>query len=133
MGAMGRNMSTMARAAAAATLVVACLVASPALAQYHGAIGYSPTTGAMGWSFDYPNAEEAQKIALMRCAEHAADCKIAVRFRDGCGAVVVGEEAQTAAGSPSRSDAVLMAMRRCSARSDGCKVRRWVCTTRSMY
>lgn len=118
---------------AAGILLAAVGGASSAAAQYHGAIGYSPTTGAMGWSFDYSNREEARQIALKRCAEHASDCKIAVQFSDGCGVVVEGERLQTAASSPSRGDAERIALRRCRVMSDGCVVRRWVCTSGSMF
>jgi ABC-type glycerol-3-phosphate transport system substrate-binding protein len=118
---------------AVGALLAAMGAASPAAAQYHGAIGYSPTTGAMGWSFDYSNGEDARQIALKRCAEHATDCKIAVQFADGCGVVVEGERIQTAAGSPSRGDAERIALRRCRVVSDRCVVRRWVCTSGSLF
>lgn len=117
----------------AGLLLAAGLTAAPAAAQYHGAIGYSPTTGAMGWSFDYRSGEDARKVALRRCAEHASDCRIAVQFSDGCGVIVEGDGVQTAAGSPSRGDAERRALRRCRAQSEGCVIRRWVCTSRSMY
>jgi Domain of unknown function (DUF4189) len=120
-------------AAAAGLVVAAVLTAAPAAAQYYGAIGYSPSSGAMGWSFDYLTREEARQVALTRCAEHASDCEIAVQFADGCGVIVFGERAKSAAGSPSRSEATRVALRRCQMRSEGCTVRRWVCTTRSMY
>lgn len=123
------------RRAFSAILVLAglCLHATAAPAQYFGAIGYSPITGAMGWGFDYPTAEAAARTALARCAQHARDCQVAVLFKDGCGVVAGGDEGHAGAASPSRSDAERLALRRCDKRSSGCQVLRWVCTTRSMY
>lgn len=116
-----------------AAFAFAALGASPASAQYYGAIGYSPTTGAMGWGIDYPTSDGAARTALSRCADHAADCRVAVLFKDGCGLVAAGEDGYAAAASPSRSDAERIAMRRCRLRTDGCTVQRWVCTTGAMY
>ena len=109
------------------------LFPSCAMAQYYGAIGYSPSTGAMGWGFDYPTSEGATRSALDKCAEHARDCQIAILFKDGCGVIAEGEEIYTTAASPSRSEAERVALRRCERRTSGCKVQRWVCTSRSMY
>lgn len=118
-------------------LLAACLGlsiwASPACAQYFGAIGYSLDTGAMGWGFDYPTADGATRAALKNCAQHAGDCRIAILFKDGCAVVTTGDGVQAFAASPSRSDAERISLRRCRAKGDGCVVQRWVCTTRSMY
>lgn len=128
----GRNAARLAALCVLASAAIG-LGASPARAQYYGAIGYSPATGAMGWGIDYPTSEAAASTALNRCAEHATDCRLAVLFKNGCGLVAAGEDGYAAAASLSRSDAERIAMRRCGRRTEGCTVQRWVCTTGSMY
>lgn len=126
------RIATRAALAACVMLAVAHAV-SAERAQYHGAIGYSPATGAMGWSIDYPNAEEARNVAIKRCAEHAKDCTIAVEFTNGCGVVAEGVRSHAASGSDSRSEARRAALSSCRQLTQHCTVRRWVCTTRSKY
>lgn len=109
------------------------LSAGAAPAQYFGAIGYSPATGAMGWGLDYPSPDGARRAAIAKCAEYARDCLVLVVFKDGCGVIAEGDEAYAGAASPSRTEAQRVALRRCDRRTSGCEIKRWVCTTRSLY
>jgi serine/threonine-protein kinase len=97
----------------------------------HGAIAYSPSTRAHGWSFDYASRKEADRIAVDRCRRHADDCIVAVRFRNGCGALAVGADGYGSGWGASRRLAERYALQSCSRYSDGCAVIRWVCTSPS--
>ena len=54
----------------------------------YGAIAYSSTRQAHGYSVDYPDQRSAQTRALKECG---TDCKIALWFRDACAALAVGQ------------------------------------------
>jgi hypothetical protein len=55
-----------------------------------GAIAYSPSSGAHGWSYDYPSRAVAEEVALTNCRQHAGDCVVPIWFRNACGALAVG-------------------------------------------
>jgi serine/threonine-protein kinase len=97
---------------------------------HHGAIAYSPSTRAHGWSYDYPSRAQAERRALDRCRRHAGDCIVAVRFHGACGALAVGPDGYGSGWGASRKLAQSYALRSCARYSDGCEVVRWVCTTR---
>jgi hypothetical protein len=47
--------------------------AGRAAADNYGAIAYSPSTGAHGWSYDYGSRSAAENVALAGCRKHAGD------------------------------------------------------------
>jgi serine/threonine-protein kinase len=98
--------------------------------EHYGAIAYSPSTRAHGWSYDYPSRGGAERRALDQCRRHAGDCIIAVRFRRACGALAVGPDGYGSGWGATRKLAQGYALRSCARYSDGCTVVRWVCTTR---
>ena len=98
--------------------------------EHYGAIAYSPSTRAHGWSYDHPSRDHAERRALDRCRRHAGDCIVAVRFHRACGALAVGPDGYGSGWGATRMLAQGYALRSCARYSDGCSVVRWVCTTR---
>lgn len=106
------------------------LGASPAVAQdYYGAIAYSPSTRAHGYSYDYPTRWEAEDRALAECRRHAGDCLIPVWFRNACGALATGPSGYGSGWGTNRNLAESYALQTCRRHSGGCSIMRWVCTT----
>ncbi len=95
-----------------------------------GAIAYSPSTGAHGWSYDYPSREEAERVAVANCAQHARDCNVPIWFQNACGALAVGPAGYGSGWAINQSLAESYALGVCGQYSANCSVRRWVCTTR---
>jgi len=56
----------------------------------YGAIAYSSSTEAYGWSNKRDTQEEAENAALEQCGKRASDCEIEVWFDQKCGAVAAG-------------------------------------------
>src|SRR5262245_65613021 len=73
--------------------------------EYYGAIAYSPTNRAHGWSYDYPSRKDAERRALAQCRRHAEDCVVPVWFRNACGALAVGSDGYGSGWGPSRKSA----------------------------
>ncbi len=96
-----------------------------------GAIAISPSSKAMGWSFNYNSKWKANQVALNKCRKYASDCKIGVWFRNACGAVAVGANGGWGAhwGNSVKS-AKWKAKKTCRKYDSYCKVKRWVCTDR---
>ena len=124
-------MSNWKRNAIAAISALAFLGVSAAMAQADsfGAISLSPATGATGWSHDYTSRWEAEEVAQSHCDRNADDCRTAIWFKNGCGAVARGADggwgANWAAG---RRQAQRAALSSCSNHSDSCRVIRWQCS-----
>jgi hypothetical protein len=108
-----------------------CLGADNASADDHyGAIAYSPSTGAHGWSYDYDVRVAAESAAMAICRQGAVDCIVPVWFRNACGALAVGPQGYGSGWGASRSNAENAALLTCGKYSDNCSIRRWACTTR---
>ncbi len=95
---------------------------------YYGAISYSPSTGAYGYSYDYTSKRGAQRAARKQCGYR--DCKKSLWFRNACGALAVGNNGYGTGWGSTKSRARRAALRSCRKYSRGCRVKRWVCTTR---
>jgi len=95
----------------------------------YGAIAYSPSTGANGWSNKSDTREEAENTALKECGKRASDCEIEVWFDDKCGAVAAGEkEVSWGLGNTAR-EAQLSALEKCRQGEDHkCELRASVCS-----
>ena len=98
---------------------------------FFGAIAYSPSTGAHGWSFDYRSRAEAESVALTNCGKHASDCTVPIWFRNACGALAVGPKGYGSGWGTSQKIAEGYALQVCAKHSTGCTIKRWACTTRS--
>lgn len=96
-----------------------------------GAIAISPSSKAMGWSFNYNSKWKANQVALNKCRKYASDCKIGVWFRNACGAIAVGANGGWGAhwGNSVKS-AKWKAKKTCRKYDSYCQVKRWVCTDR---
>jgi hypothetical protein len=120
-------------------LLAACVVSLAAVAagsgtaaaqNNYGAIAYSPSTGAHGWSFDYGSRAAAEKVALANCRRHASDCVVPIWFRNACGALAVGTNGYGSGWGSNRRLAESFALRTCRRHARGCRIKRWACTTR---
>lgn len=97
--------------------------------EYFGAIAYSPSSRAHGWSYDYASRNDAERRALTQCGRHAEDCIVPVWFRNACGALAVGPDGYGSGWGSSRKSAEGQAVQSCRRYSGGCAVVRWVCTS----
>lgn len=112
----------------AAVLIGALMFMGGAQAAEWGTIAYSPSTGAMGYSNNWPNEVDAEITALNGCGKHANDCETAVNFHDACGAVAVGQSGWGADWGVDRQDAEWSAIAQCGNYTTNCRVRRWQCS-----
>jgi len=110
----------------------AMLVPTAATARdYFGAIAYSQSTRSHGYSYDYGSRAAAEQRAFNECARYGGGCRIAVWFRNACGALAVGGDGGWGTGwHRTRRGAEANAIDKCSGVSYACRVTRWVCTTR---
>ena len=114
-----------------AVLILAFTVAAPttARADSYGAIAYSPTTRADGWSHSFSTRADAERRALRECSGRARDCRVAIWFKNACGALAVGQNGGWGSGwGNDRRRAELEAIGVCNQHSAGCRVARWVCS-----
>jgi Domain of unknown function (DUF4189) len=121
--------SLLCGAAAIAMLLVSA--AGAAARDNYGAIAYSPSTQAYGYSYDHGSRGRAETAALAECSKRAGDCQVPLWFRNACGALAVGNEGGwgTGWGAP-RQIAERNARQVCREHTNNCAVLRWVCTTR---
>jgi serine/threonine-protein kinase len=91
-----------------------------------GAIAYDDDTGDYGLTYNYPSRASAERDAKEDCGNR--NCKIAVWFKNQCGAVA---EAKTVWGyglGTSRKEAKKDALSMCGKGS--CEIVAWACTDR---
>jgi hypothetical protein len=106
-------------------------VAVPSLAAANewGAIAFSRSTGAHGYSHNYATRGAAERRAISGCQRHGRGCQIAVYFANACGALAVGRgNGYGVAWSAGRQDAINRAVRACNGYTSGCRIVRWVCS-----
>ena len=108
--------------------LVTCNMLTPALsyAANHGAIAYSQSSGARGWSFNLPDRAAAESKALAQCKKHARDCRIAIWFYNNCAALAVASDGRSASAyGATRPDAEEAALRACG--KEECSLKVWAC------
>ena len=98
--------------------------------EYYGAIAYSPTTRAHGWSFNHPSRTAAEKVALSNCRKLAPDCKTQVWFKNACGALATGSKGPGWDWGDDQATADRRAIAICALHSKACTVQRRFCTSR---
>ncbi|MEZ5873108.1 MAG: DUF4189 domain-containing protein [Nitratireductor sp.] len=104
---------------------------SMARADYFGAIAYSPNSGAHGYSYDYGSQGEAEAYAMNECRKYAGDCRVAIWFRNACGALAIGNNGGWGSGwGNNQRRAELEAINTCQQYTSNCRIKRWACTTR---
>lgn len=114
-----------------AVLAVIFTTLAPALAvaDSYGAIAYSPSTRADGWSNSFSTRADAERRALRECSARARDCRVAIWFKNACGALAVGQNGGWGSGWASdRRRAELEAIGVCNQYTGRCRVTRWVCS-----
>ncbi len=123
-------MSNSKRIMKSALVAVALLGASAAAAHADsfGAISLSPATGATGWSHGYSSRWEAEDVAQSHCYKNAGDCRVAIWFKNACGAVARGDDGWGAEWATGRRQAQRAALAACSNHTYGCQVIRWHCS-----
>jgi hypothetical protein len=125
------SMRTVQRVTRTILAAAVCLAAgiAGAHADSFGAISLSPSTGASGWSHDFTSRWQAEDAAQTYCYRNARDCRVAIWFKNSCGAVARGPDggwgADWAEDSRSAQRAALAA---CSRHSYNCRVVRWQCS-----
>jgi hypothetical protein len=95
----------------------------------YGAIAYSPSTGATGWSNKHDTQKEAESAALEECRAYARDCSIEVWFDSTCGAIAAGSNGTSWGLGDTTRRAQLAALEKC--RKGGgrnCEVKESVCS-----
>jgi serine/threonine-protein kinase len=111
-------------------LFILALFPGVALAQdYYGAIAYSDGSKAHGWANDYPSRAAAEKAALTICRKHAEDCRAALWFRNGCGALAIGANGPGWAWGETQAVAEKEAVKLCTQKSTTCSIERSICTS----
>lgn len=124
-------MLNLKRTAVSAMTAVVLLAASAASAHADsfGAISLSPKTGSTGWSYDYSSRSEAEEVAQSHCERNAGDCRTAIWFKNGCGAVARGADGGWGSDwAPGSRRAQRAALAACARHSDTCRVIRWQCS-----
>ena len=118
-----------ATAVAALFVVVSATNIQSAAAEFHGAIAFSQTTGATGWSYDFGTRGAAENRAIQECSKHGGGCRVATWFKNGCGALAIGDgNAYGGSWGRTRFEAESKALKLCSAEARNCAIKRWVCT-----
>ncbi|KAA8885825.1 DUF4189 domain-containing protein [Nocardia colli] len=108
-------MSVLSRVAVGAALTSTAALAfvgagsAGAAGNYYGTLALSPGTGKVVEATDQPTWVAADAAAIRNCAVY--DCRIMVRFANGCAAIARGADGQYAADwAASREDAERLAI-----------------------
>lgn len=111
-------------AVVAAVVAVAGLSApASAFAGYYGAIAFSQSTGASGWSKNYDDKRGASRAALGYCRESADDCKVVYNFTNSCAALAAGPDGGYGnAWDVKQRRAEKKAIAACNQYSSGCRI-----------
>lgn len=124
------RLALLIRAALSAALLTALLPAATAhAATLYGAIYFSPSTNANGYSYNHRSKSDAEWAAYNACSENADDCVKAIGFRNACGALAVGNGGWGADWGVNGNQAQAKAMRSCRDYAERCRVIRWQCTS----
>ena len=75
---------------AAAFALSVLLIPAASLAGYEGAIAFSQSTGASGWSKNHDSKNAAANAALSYC--NASDCRVVYNFTNSCAALAAGDD-----------------------------------------
>jgi len=126
---MGRKLlNILMRAGFSLGLLIAASHA--ASADNFGAIAYSPSSGARGYSYDYSSRREAEARAMSECSANGRGCKTVIWFKNACGALARGSNGWGSAWAGNRGNAERAAIANCSKHTGGCRVLTWSCTSK---
>lgn len=121
-------MKTKKRAVAAALALAGLLGLSDAAYAAYGAIAYSPSSGAYGYSYAYGSRGQAERAALKSCRANGSGCQNAIWFQNACGAVAKGPNGWGSGWAASKKGAYAQAVASCAQYSRQCKVIVWACS-----
>lgn len=93
-------------------------------ARFFGAIAYERQTGAVGMSYDYPTARDADLNALSRCGD--GRCVVVLSLSGACGALATGPQGLFTAIGVTRESAEQGARSQCN--DPTCSIAAWACT-----
>jgi hypothetical protein len=97
-----------------------------------GAIAYSKTDKAYGYSYEMEDEQSARQVALTNCRKHGTNCVLETVFNRTCAAVAAGGDRVGWGTAPTRDAAEQRAMTECSRTgAKGCEVQTWVCSAPS--
>ena len=104
-------------------------VVKPAAAGSYGALATSPKAD-FGYSYNFDDAEEAKRRALVECAQHSSECQVKGTFQDTCVSIVKASNgAMGWAWGHGRAEDERLAMNECQKnKGDDCKFSRRFCT-----
>lgn len=113
-----------------AVLGMVAMAPQGAAAQSFGAIAYSPSSGAWGWSSDYGSRGQAERRAIRECRNRGSGCRNAIWFRNACGALAKGNNGGWGANwGNNRNQARSKALRTCRSYGNrGCRIVEAVCS-----
>jgi hypothetical protein len=126
-------MQSFSYARAAKALLALALSTAGVHAMAAGALAIDSNKGDQyGFSYDYPNPEQAEQRALRECGR---GCHVVLRFGNGCGAYAADQSKTSGAYgwaiTPSSNGAQKTAVSECQAKGGSrCMVRSWGCDTR---
>ena len=93
-----------------------------------GAIAYGADSEAYGFAYDLPDANTANKRALVNCTKNGRDCKIVSTFSNACAAVAAAGKRFSVATANTGAKARADAMTACGRGGGGvCEVKVWSC------
>jgi hypothetical protein len=79
-----------------------------------GAIAYSRTTGASGYSYGWSDEAKAKQVALANCTKNGAGCQLWATYENGCGAVAADGNIVTWGSASAKPTADQRALSECS-------------------
>jgi hypothetical protein len=111
-----------------ATFISLACTSTDAAAQYYGAIAFSQSSGAVGFSYNFRRRDIAEERALEECG---GGCRVVTWFRNACGALATGNGNGYGTGwATNRGTAERIALNKCGENARSCRVIRWACTSR---
>lgn len=88
-----------------------------------GAIATDEAKGIVGSSTGLKKEKQAVDSAIANCkSKGGTDCKFAVSYANGCGAMVVGDKQFNVNRASTEQEAIQMSMRTCNAQDTNCHV-----------
>lgn len=93
-----------------------------------GAVAFGPG-GAYSYAVNYPDRASASVAARSSGSCHGGRCNSVLTFHNSCGAVALGRTAYGWGNQFTAAEAQARALQECAARTTGCVIRVWGCTT----
>jgi hypothetical protein len=114
-----------------AAAVILLTAGTAVSADNFGAIAFSQATGGYGSSYDYGTRRAAEARAMSECNSRNRGCKVAIWFKNSCGAVATGSNnGWGSAWACSPDGAQRSAITYCRQNTRNCQVLAWACTSR---